>query len=68
MVKEISQTMLQNFEFTNYWLLFPKVFDDLHSADANFEMASSNTIQPMKIFYIFNIVTHQIAVIFVHGL
>ena len=30
-------------------------------------MASSNTLQPLKIFFLFNIVTHKIAVVFVHG-
>ena len=67
MVKVISDTLIEKLEPINYSSTFPDVLDDLYSTDANFEMISSNTIQPLKIFYLLNIVTHQIAIIFVHG-
>ena len=67
MVKEFTETLLEKLEFANYSVTIPEVFDDLYSADANFETATSNTIQSLKIFYKFNIVTHKIAVVFVNG-
>ena len=67
MVREFTKTMLEKYETVNFTLTLSQVFEDLYSADANFEMASSNTVQPLKMFYRYNIVTHKIGVIFVHG-
>ena len=67
MVKEITENMLEKYETVNFSLTFPQVFEDLYSDDANFEMASSNTVQPLKIFYRHNIVTHKIGAVFVNG-
>ena len=67
MVKEFTKTMLEKYEMINFSLTFSEVFENLHSNDANFEMASSNTTQPLKIFYRYNIVTDKIAVVFVSG-
>ena len=67
MVKEFTKTMLEKCETMNFSLTFSEVFENLHSNDANFEMASSNTIQPLKIFYRYKIVTDKIAVVFVSG-
>ena len=64
---EIIDAMFQKCELVNYTVTFPNVFEDLYSADANFEMVASNTIIPCKIFQIHNIVTNKIAVIFVNG-
>ena len=64
MVKELTNSMLEKYEMINFSVTLSIVFEDLYSADANFEMASSNTIQPLKIFYRHNIVTHKIAVVF----
>ena len=44
MVKEITDILLDKLELINYYVLIPDAFDDLYSGDANFEMASSNTI------------------------
>ena len=41
MVNEITNSMLEKYELGNLSLTFQQVFEDLHSADANFEMASS---------------------------
>ena len=51
MVKEFTETLLEKFEFANYSVTIPQVFEDLYGADANFETATSNTIQPLKIFF-----------------
>ena len=44
MVKEFTSSMLEKTETTDYTLTLSQVFEGLHSADANFEMASSNTV------------------------
>ena len=67
MVKEVTDILIEKLELTNYTVMVPAVFDDLYSGDANFEMACSNTIQPLKLFYSYNVVTHQMAIIFVHA-
>ena len=64
---EIIDAMFQKCELVNYTVTFPNVFEDLYSADANFEMVASNTIIPCKMFQIHNIVTNKIAVVFVNG-
>ena len=65
MIKDIADTMLEKYEKIHFTLTFPDVLDDLFSGDATFEMSASNTIQPLKIFYIHNVVTHSTAIIFV---
>ena len=67
MVKEFTEALFDKVEKTNYSVVIPQAFDNLYSNDANFEMASSNNIQPLKLFFLYNIVTHKISVVFVHG-
>ena len=45
---------------------FPSCFDGLKGDDANFEMVASNTIQPLRLPYSFNVVTKSEAVIFLN--
>ena len=59
--------MLETYEKVYFTLTFPSVFDHMYGSDANFEMAASNTIQPLRLLYIHNIVTHTLAVIFING-
>ena len=44
----------------------PKCFERLKGNDANFEMVSSNTIQPVRLSFRHNEVTRSIAVIFIN--
>ena len=44
MVKELADTLIEKLELTNYSSTFPQILDNMYSADANFEMISSNTI------------------------
>ena len=50
----------------HFSIKIPDIFDALKGEDAKFEMALSNDIQPMRLFYTENIVTHVKAVIFVN--
>ena len=43
----------------------PQAFDHLKGEDASFEMVTSNTIQPVRLCYRQNIITHSVAMIFV---
>ena len=45
---------------------FPTCFDGMKGDDANFEMVASNTLQPMRLPYSFNVVTKSEAVIFLN--
>ena len=65
MVHEIAQVMRDRFDRDNLSLYIPTVFESLKSEDANFEMVTSNLLQPLTLFFNSNIVTHSQAYIFV---
>ena len=64
MVSEIAFVMRDRFERENLSLLIPQAFDQLKSEDANFEMVTSNLLQPLTLFYADKIITHSHGVIF----
>ena len=66
MVKELQVLFAQRFDRNTLALAFPKVFDHLKAEDALFEMVSSNTCQPMALFYQKNIVSYSYAAIFIN--
>ena len=66
MVSEIASIMETRFEKENLSLQIPIVFDQLKGEDADFEMVSSNSIKPLRLFYSDNIISHSRAVIFVN--
>ena len=66
MVNEIAAVMNSKLDKTNFFIKLPDVFDKLKSKDAKFEMVVSGTIQPLKLFYSENVITHSKAVIFVN--
>ena len=57
---------MQRFNRDTLALDIPKVFDHLKAEDATFEMVSSNTCQPMSLFYSKNIVTDSYCAIFIN--
>lgn len=65
MVSDIAVIFEHQYEKDFLTLLIPACFEDLTSKDANMEMMVSNTIQPMRLPYISNVVTHAIGIIFV---
>ena len=65
MIMDAVKVML-DFDKKTFSVLFPYCFDDLKGADANFEMVSSNTMQPVRLIYSYNIASTKIAHIFVH--
>ena len=66
MVNEIVDAMNTRFSTETLTLEIPDVFENLSSRDAKFEMAISNSIQPLKLFYDHQVVTDSIAFVFVN--
>ena len=66
MVHDIAVIMESRFDPKTLSLHIPIVFDQLKSEDAQLEMVTSNLIQPMRLFYSENIISHTRAVIFVN--
>ena len=66
MVSEVAQIMHSRFDPVNFSIKIPVIFDQLKGEDASFEMVVSNDIQPLRLFYSDNIITHSRAVIFVN--
>ena len=58
--------MKKRFESTDLSLKIPVVFDQLKGEDADFEMVTSNSIKPLRLFYTDNKISHAKAVIFVN--
>ena len=67
MVKDIYDAFIEQQESIDASTYIPSVFDHLQSSDASFETASSNNLQPLQLFYAYNLVTNTIGVIFYHN-
>ena len=65
MVNDIARLMRERFDHNTLLLAIPESFEQLKGRDANFEMVTSNTIQPVMIEYKHNIVARSAAAIFV---
>ena len=68
MMNEIALIFNTQYDKVNFTLTIPVVFEGLQSTDANFETSFSNSLQPLKLKYEFNIVTNKTAVILVNPL
>ena len=66
MVKNIFDTLMNKFEPRNLSVQFPYAFEQLKGTDAEFEMVTSNTIQPLRLLYQHDIAEKKIAAIFVN--
>ena len=66
MVNDIAQLMKNRFDHNTLMLEIPESFEQLKGRDANFEMVTSNTIQPVMVEYKHNIVSRSAATIFVN--
>ena len=65
MVKNITDTLM-NFSRKNLTISFPYAFENLKGSDADFEMVTSNTIQPITLLYQHNIISKRFVTIFVN--
>ena len=63
---DVVDLLLQRYNRVTFSVQFPQCFDDLKGRDANFEMVASNTLQPLKLVYNYNVVTRKVARIFVN--
>ena len=68
MVSEIVDAFTNRFNRDTLTLCLPDAFEHLKSNEKSlkFEMSVSTTIQPLKLFYVHNIVTKKVAYIFVN--
>ena len=57
---------MNKYDRINLSIQFPLVFEQLKGTDADFEMVTSNTIQPIKLLYQYNVVKKKFAAIFVN--
>ena len=64
MMADITDTLLQGYG-EEYTCTFPDVLDRLKGRDVNFEMVTSGTLRPLRLFYTYNVVTETIGFIFV---
>ena len=64
MAPDIAAIFEHQYEKDFLTLLIPTCFEDLSSKYANLEMVVANTIQPMRLPYVSNVVTHAIGIIF----
>ena len=62
MAKDVSNALNRSYEKKTFSLKFPEALDFLH----DIEKVTSSTLQPLRLFYEHNAVTHSIAVIFVN--
>ena len=66
MITNITDTLKNKFDRDTLSIQLPQAFDHLKGEDTSFEMVTSNTIQPVRLCYKHNIVTHSIAMVFVN--
>ena len=66
MIEEICQTLSEEYDIETLSIQIPKVFNYLKSTDADFEIVTSPTLQPLRFMYNYNKVTKKIAHIFVN--
>ena len=65
MVADITNTLVNRFDRNTLSLKIPAAFEHLKGNDANFEMVTSNTLQPLNLHFHHNIITKSVAYIFV---
>ena len=66
MVYEIVEALTQDYDIETLSIQIPRVFDYLKGDDANFEIVTSPTLQPLRLIYNYNKVTKKIAHVFVN--
>ena len=66
MVAELAQMLGTKCNRDNMTIELPFAFQNMVGQDANFEMVTSNTIQPILLSYQHNVASHTIAYIFIN--
>ena len=56
MIKDVANILLKRYERTTFSVQIPECFEDLKGKDANFEVVTSGTLQPLRLIYSHNIV------------
>ena len=66
MVADIIEILNAKIDKKEHSVTLPKALDQLKGEDAQFEMVTSNTIQPLKLFYEHNVVTRKIGLVLIN--
>ena len=66
MVSEICHTFENGYDKNNLTLKLPDIFSQMVNKDADIELVTSNTLQPMNMILSHNIMTDSVAYIFVN--
>ena len=66
MVRDLTNTLLTNFDRERMRIVLPEGLNHLKGKDVNFEMVTSNTIQPVQLNFHDKVITRSIAYIFVN--
>ena len=66
MVKDILNALIKGADRINFTVLLPQALDQLKGSDASFETASSSSIQTVKLYYVKDVVTKSLGLVFYH--
>ena len=66
-MKDVLKAFMESIDTINYMVLLPQAFEQLKSNDCSFETASSVSIQPLKLYYVFNVVTKSLGLVLYHN-
>lgn len=67
MVKDILNALIKSADRINFTVLLPQALDQLKGNDASFETASSSSIQTVKLYYVKDVVTKSLGIVFYHN-
>ena len=67
MVKDILNALIKSADRINFTVLLPQALDQLKGNDASFETASSSSIQTVKLYYVKDVVTKSLGLVFYHN-
>lgn len=65
MSNDVVNALLGKLDWITLYVDFPKVFEQLRGQDANFEIVQSNTLQPIRLFYV-AVVAIALGIVFIH--
>ena len=66
MVFEIAYYMAQDYDKETLSIQIPRVFDFFKGQDADYEIVTCPTLQPLRLMYNYNKVTKKIAYVFIN--
>ena len=65
MINTVISSLVNKYDKRTFSLLLPQALSDIQDEDENVELATSNTLMPVKIFYTHKTSARSIATIFI---